>query len=235
MFRHKAQLRLTYFFLAVHFFSGWWVRECFKITSTAIHVFDSSFSRFLLFSIRAIIRCEITETRVQIRLSLLIQNGFQTRMTMPIRTKFSHPMNRTILTRSARHDLLPPKAQVVFPHARSRVHVAFLLPAPDPSVDRRHASSGFPGDTARRLSPDPHPDHPGALGRVGRLAGLTSFHRRPRWKEDRRLLRQNSRVPPIRCSSGRFTGILLFLLLSVGVQWDFKRLHLRWYRTSLEC
>lgn len=130
---------------------------------------------------------------------------------MKSRTKSSHPINRTILIRGGRHDLLPPETHVVFPHTRSCVHVAFLLPAPDPPVDRRHTRSGFPGDTARRLSPDPQPNHPGALGRVRRPAGLSSFHRRPRWKGDRRQLRQNSCIPPMQCSSGRLTGILLFV------------------------
>lgn len=77
------------------------------------------------------------------------------------------------------YDIIPPEADLVFARARPRVDISLLFPPTYPPVDRGDAGARRLSYGARRLPADPHPDHPGALGRVGRSAGLSSLHRRP--------------------------------------------------------
>lgn len=77
------------------------------------------------------------------------------------------------------YDIVPPEADLIFACARSRVYVSLLFPATYPSVDGGDTSARLLGYRACGLPADPHPHHPGALGRVGRSVRLSSLHGRP--------------------------------------------------------
>lgn len=59
------------------------------------------------------------------------------------------------------------------------MNIPLLFPPTYPPVDRGDAGARLLGYGASGLPADPHPDHPGALGRIGRSVGLSPLHGRP--------------------------------------------------------